>query len=186
MSLGLGMNQDNPIGLTHGQVILLPYTPAWERLFEGERAALQAALGGLALNIQHVGSTAIPGMVAKPILDIAIAVRDFEDGLACVVPLEKLGYEYRGVVGVISRHYFSKGEPRTHHIHMYAISSPDWENQLLFRDYLRAHPDWARAYADLKQEMAQRYSQDREAYMLAKGPFIQEILRLARGECSDP
>ena len=174
------------IGLERDVVRLVPYTAEWKRLFEEEKACLQAAIGPYVLDIQHVGSTAIPGMVAKPILDIAIAVRDFEDGLACVVPLEKLGYEYRGVVGVISRHYFSKGEPRTHHIHMYAIDSPDWENQLLFRDYLRAHPDWARAYADLKQEMAQRYSQDREAYMLAKGPFIQEILRLARGECSDP
>jgi GrpB-like predicted nucleotidyltransferase (UPF0157 family) len=179
------MNENNPIGLAHGQVRLRPYASEWALLFEQERAALQAALGPLALDIQHVGSTAIPGMVAKPILDIAIAIRDFEDGPMCVGPLEMLGYEYRGVVGVLSRHYFSKGEPRTHHIHMYAVSSPDWENQLLFRDYLRAHRHWTRAYAELKQDLAQRFPQDREAYMVAKGPFIQEVLRLARGEGSD-
>jgi len=171
---------DDSIGLPHGQVRLQPYTPAWERLFEQERAALQAALGALVLDIRHVGSTAIPGMIARPILDIAIAVRKSEDGPACVPPLEAMGYVYRGVVGVASRHYFVKGEPRTHHVHMYAVSSPDWENQLLFRDTIRAHPDWASAYADLKQNLAQRHPQDRETYLLAKGSFIQQVLQLAQ------
>jgi GrpB-like predicted nucleotidyltransferase (UPF0157 family) len=173
------MTDRDSIGLQQGVVALCPYTIAWKRLFEEERATLKASLGDQILDIQHIGSTSIPGMVAKPILDIAIAVNDFEEARACIAPIEGLGYEYRGELGMPRRHYFVKGDPRTHHIHMVEINSQDWVNQLLFRDYLTRHPHSAQAYADLKIELAGRFPKDREAYLEAKAPFIQKILELA-------
>lgn len=170
------------IGLHQGRVSLLPYHPAWQDLFEQERDILRASLGDLVLEVQHVGSTSIPGMVAKPILDIAIAVRDFDEAKACVAPIEQLGYLYRGELGIPRRHYFVKGEPRTHHIHMLEITSQEWKNHLLFRDILTRDPQKARAYANLKIELAQRFPNDRGAYTDAKAPLIQQILRLCAAE----
>jgi GrpB-like predicted nucleotidyltransferase (UPF0157 family) len=178
------MTDSVSIGLPKGMVALFSYNIAWKRLFEEERAILQASLGDHILDIQHVGSTSIPGMVAKPILDIAIAVTDFEDAKVCIDPIEGLGYQYKGEFGIPRRHYFVKGDPRTHHIHMVEITSQGWENQLLFRDYLTGHPQSAQEYANLKIEMAQQFPKDRESYLGAKAPFIQHILQLARSEMS--
>lgn len=168
------------VGLLKGTVMLLPYTLAWKRLFEDEKAILQAGLGAHIMDIQHVGSTSIPGMVAKPIIDIAIAVKDFEEAKICIDPIGHLGYHYRGELGIPRRHYFVKGDPRTHHIHMVEITSQDWVNQLLFRDYLTQHPESSQEYADLKIDLTQQYPKDRESYLKAKAPFIQHILKLAR------
>ncbi len=168
------------IGLKRGMVELLPYTAEWRRLFEEENARLRAAVGSYVLDIQHVGSTAIPGMTAKPIIDIGIAVMDFEEAQVCISPIEQLGYEYRGEQGVPRRHYFVKGDPRTHHIHMNEIGSRDWKDQLFFRDYLIQHPDLAREYAELKNELARRFPTDREAYLEGKAPFVDRVLRMAR------
>jgi len=176
------MTDSASIGLPSGVVALTPYTLAWKRLFEEERVILQAGLGDHILDIQHVGSTSIPGMLAKPIIDIAIAVRDFEDARVCIDPIELLGYQYRGEFGIPLRHYFVKGDPRTHHIHMVEVTSQAWVNQLLFRDYLTRHPQSAQEYANLKVELVQRYPKDRQAYMDAKAPFIQHILQLASSE----
>ena len=168
------------VGLQRGIVKLAPYAAEWKRLFEEEKALLQTVIGQYVLDIQHVGSTAIPGMVAKPIIDISIAVASFEEARVCVQPIEQLGYEYRGEHGIPRRHYFAKGNPRTHHIHMNEIDSRDWENQVLFRDYLIQHPGLAEEYAALKAELAQRYPTDREAYLEGKAPFIEGVLEMAR------
>ena len=168
------------IGLPRGVVKLAPYTAEWGRLFEEEKALLQAAIGRYVLDIQHVGSTAIPGMVAKPIIDIGIAVVSFEEASVCIQPIEQLGYEYRGEQGIPRRHFFVRGNPRTRHIHVNEIDSRDWENQVLFRDYLIQHPRWAEEYAGLKAELAQRYPADRGAYLDGKAPFIERVLERAR------
>ena len=168
------------IGLERDRVRLAPYTPKWRRLFEEEKARLQAAIGPYVLDIQHVGSTSIPGMIAKPIIDIGVSVTSFEGARVCIQPVEQLGYEYRGEFGIPLRHYFVKGDPRTHHLHMHELGSPDWENQVLFRDYLIQHPDLAEEYAALKMDLAQRYPTDREAYLEAKAPFIQRVMGMAR------
>jgi len=170
------------IGLPRGAVRLIPYIPEWARLFEEEKALLEAAIGDEVLDIQHVGSTSIPGMIAKPILDIGIAVRDYEEARVCIRPVEQLGYEYRGELGISRRHYFVKGEPRTHHIHMNERDSRDWENQVLFRDYLIHHPEQAEQYAALKRELAETYPRDREAYLEGKASFIEGVLERARKE----
>ena len=168
------------IGLERGVVRLAPYTAEWRRLFEAEKALLQAAIGPHVLDIQHVGSTAIPGMVAKPIIDIGIAVTSFEGARVCIQPIEQLGYEYRGEHGIPRRHFFVKGEARTHHLHMNEINSREWQNQVLFRDYMMQHSGLADEYATLKAQLAQRYRTDREAYLDGKAPFIERVLEMAR------
>jgi GrpB-like predicted nucleotidyltransferase (UPF0157 family) len=170
------------VGLEKDTVRLLPYTNEWKRLFEEEKSLLQTAVGIFGLDIQHVGSTSISGMLAKPILDIAIAVRNFEKAHVCIKPIEQLGYEYRGEDGIPRRHFFVKGNPRTHHIHMNELGSRDWNNQMIFRDYLVRHPKIAKEYAELKTELAKRYPTDRQSYLYSKSPFIERILQLAGSE----
>ncbi len=168
------------LGLEQGVVKLAPYTPEWLRYFELEKASLQAVLGDTILDIQHVGSTSIAGMLAKPIIDIAIAVADFEQAKTCVPLVESLGYKYKGEFGIPRRHYFVKGNPRLFHLHMNEVDSCEWQNTLLFRDYLRNHPDVAEEYAQLKQRLARRYPHDREAYLEGKSAFIKDVLTKGR------
>jgi GrpB-like predicted nucleotidyltransferase (UPF0157 family) len=159
---------------------LVPYTPAWKGYFEREKATLQVVLGTKILDIQHIGSTSIPGMIAKPIIDIAIAVVDFDEAKVCIPLVESLGYEYKGEFGIPRRHYFVKGDPRLFHIHMSEASGAEWENTLLFRDYLCNHPDMAEEYAQLKQQLAKKHPQDRQAYLDGKTAFVEKVLCLAR------
>ena len=167
------------IGLESGVVKLAAYSAEWKRVFELERASLQAAVGSYALDIQHVGSTSIPGMLAKPIIDIAIAVNDFDEARVCIRPVEGLGYEYRGEFGIPRRHYFAKGDPRIFHLHVVEINSLEWQILLLFRDYLCQHPDVAIEYAELKAQLASRYPNDRMAYLDGKAAFIERVLQMA-------
>jgi len=171
----------NPIlGLERGTVRLVPYTPAWAALFEEEKARLSRALGEWALDIQHVGSTAIPGGVAKPIIDIGIAVADFDRAYACVPLVVDMGYEYQGENGIPRRHYFVRRNPATtHHIHMFEQESRNWQDHILFRDYLRNHPAAVIEYTELKIRLAEKFPTDREAYTNGKGEFISRILALA-------
>lgn len=168
------------IGLEKGIVKLSPYTEEWKLLFEKEKANLQTVVGSYILDVQHVGSTSIPGMLAKPIIDIAIAVANFEEAKVCIGPIETLGYEYKGEFGIPHRHYFVKGDPRIFHIHMSEITDLQWQNLLLFRDYLCQHPDVANEYAELKMQLASKYPQDRSAYLDGKASFIASVIQLAR------
>lgn len=168
------------LGLEPDVVKLYPHDGGWRCLFETEKKKLQSTIGEFVLDIQHVGSTAIPGIPAKPIIDIAIAVHNFEEAEICIAPIERLGYVYRGENGIARRHYFRKGEPRTHHLHLMEASSRNWENQILFRDYLRQHPAAAHDYAALKNKLARLHRKNRQEYTLQKAPYIEEILRLAR------
>jgi GrpB-like predicted nucleotidyltransferase (UPF0157 family) len=174
------------IGLERDTVRLTPYQADWAHLYAAEKARLQGAVGEHVLDIQHVGSTAISDIVAKPILDIAVAVCSFEAAYVCVAPIEALGYEYVGENGIPRRHYFVRRDPETGqtlvHLHMNELGGPDWENQILFRDYLLAHPEAAAEYAVLKRDLAAQFPRDREAYTDGKAPFIEHILRLARAE----
>ena len=170
------------IGLERGVVRLQPYTSEWARLFEEEAARLQAAIGRYVLDIQHVGSTSIPGMVAKPIIDIGIAVADFDEARVCTEPIEDLGYTFRGELGIPRRHYFRKGDPRTHHIHMNEITSEAWQHHIGFRDLLISRPALAAEYAALKLKLARRFPTDREAYLAGKAPFIERALELVSAD----
>lgn len=167
------------LGLARGNVALQPYSAEWPTLFQTEAMQLQAAIGSHVLDIQHVGSTAIPGIPAKPILDIAVAVANLEAAVLCVQPLVALGYLYHGEAGVPGRYFFTKGDPRTCHLHMNAITSVDWRQQIAFRDYLRQHPAEAQAYAALKLRLADLFATDRSAYTASKAAFIADILQKA-------
>jgi GrpB-like predicted nucleotidyltransferase (UPF0157 family) len=170
------MHDHTVIGLEKGVVRLEPYTPEWKRIFEAEKAALHEKLGSMVSDIQHVGSTSIPGMPAKPIIDIAIGVADFYEARRCISLIEAQGYEYRGEFGIPKRHYFSKGDPRTFHIHMLEIGSQNWNDLLLFRDTLSTHSEMAAEYASLKRRLASRFPRDREAYLEGKAEFIKKLL----------
>jgi len=161
-------------------IVLAPYDPAWPSRFAAARAEILSACGGLVIEVHHIGSTAIPGASAKPVIDMMPVVRRFEDGAACVAPLQVLGYQSRGEHGIAGRYYFVRGTPRSHQLHLFAADHPEVERHLLFRDYLRAHPDERVAYERLKRGLAAKFGDDRQAYAAAKTPFCDRIDHLAR------
>lgn len=171
------------LGLEKGVVRLLSHDEQWHKLFAEEQARIANAAGEFVVSIEHIGSTSICGIAAKPILDIAIAVKDKASGNLAIAPLENLGYVFRGENGIAGRFYFVKGaaEGRTHHLHMYVSGSEELENHLAFRDYLRQNPEAAAEYDRLKKDLAERFSNDRDAYLDGKAAFVEGILKIARG-----
>lgn len=170
-----------PLGLESGVVRLVPYNPAWLRLFIVERSRIEAAVGraGIDLKIEHTGSTSIPGVCAKPILDILAGASDTRTLQRAIDALQSAEYQYRGEQGIPGRHFFRRGEPRQYHVHLTMIASEFWRDHLAFRDYLRTHRDTAAAYGALKQALAERYPRDRESYIEAKTGFVEDVLRKA-------
>jgi GrpB-like predicted nucleotidyltransferase (UPF0157 family) len=153
-------------------------------MYEEERDLILRAAGDLVIAIEHIGSTAVLNLGGKPIIDIMPAVGRLEDAELCVEPLEAIGYEYVPEYNEIipERRYFHKGPPegRTHHLHMVERTSEFWERHLLFRDWLRTHPEDAEEYYRLKQELADRFDRDRDGYTDAKTSFIEAIVAKAR------
>lgn len=165
------------------EVILADYDPAWPARFETQRAALMTALdycteGGVVYDIEHVGSTAVPGLAAKPCLDILIDAHPLPLTPEKLGALAALGYGHRGENGLPGRHYFVKG-PHQVHLHVVSREGSHWARLLIFRDYLRANVGARERYADLKQTLAERFPDDRAAYSEGKGPFIAEMEREA-------
>lgn len=167
------------LGLASGHVALARAHDAWAAEFVEERARILAAIGRQVVGVEHVGSTSIPQVPAKPILDIMVGVEDFEEARRCVAPMVALGYAYRGENGIPRRHYFVKGDPRTHHVHMVEARSEDWRLALRFRDLLRTRPEVAREYAHEKERLAKLHSGDREGYQRGKGKMVEKILSSA-------
>jgi GrpB-like predicted nucleotidyltransferase (UPF0157 family) len=161
-------------------IVLVPHDPTWLAGFATARAEMMAICKGLMLEVHHVGSTSIPGIIAKPIIDMIPILARREDGLACIAPMQALGYVYRGERGIAGRHLFVRGDPRSHNVHVFAHDHPEVERHLLFRDYLRAHPEDRDAYADLKRSLAEKFRDDLREYAEAKTPFCDRIDRLAR------
>jgi GrpB-like predicted nucleotidyltransferase (UPF0157 family) len=174
------------LGLARGTVRLAPYDPAWHRLFLAEAARLRAALGDRVLAIEHVGSTSIPGMDAKPVLDMMAAVPSLAEADRLVPLVEALGYEPRPDPEIPERRFFVRGRTtrRTHHFSLAEPTSAYWRDTLLFRDWLRAHPEAAEEYRALKHALAARHTADREKYTAGKGAFVHAVLARARAEHS--
>lgn len=171
------------VGLERGAVELYEYDPGWQDLFEQEKKELLRAFPDRILEIEHIGSTSIPGMVAKPIIDMNVAVASLDDVADFIEKLPDLGYEYMPERRFNDRHFFPKGsrKRRTHHVNLVEITSvTGWADMLLFRDYLRSHCDAREAYTDLKQDLAGRYANDRDKYTKAKSEFVQKILEHAK------
>ena len=169
------------IGLARGTVRLALYSEEWPRLFEDEAALLHSLMGEEAQHIEHVGSTAICGMPAKPIIDLVVIVNTLAEASNWIPKLEALGYEYRDDTGVPDRLFFAKGprSRRTHHLSLTEMSSKFYKEKLLFRDYLRKHRDAFDEYLRLKEQLAVDHPNDREAYTSGKREFVEQILRLA-------
>jgi len=159
-------------------VHIVPYDTSWPDQFGQERRLLCGMIGDwINGGIEHVGSTAVPGLDAKPVIDVMAGVLSLEASRDAIRVLERNGYsyaEYRTDV----MHWFCKPSPafRTHHLHLVPYNSPLWKERLAFRDYLRAHSEVAREYAELKYKLAEQYRFDREAYTEAKSEFIQRVL----------
>jgi GrpB-like predicted nucleotidyltransferase (UPF0157 family) len=160
---------------------IVPYDESWPSRFEQERAILDRVIRGWVVGaIEHVGSTAVPGLAAKPVIDIMVGVESLEASRAAIPVLSKIEYcyfPYRPDV----MHWFCKPSPslRTHHLHLIPFQSRLWLERLAFCDYLRRHADVAAEYAELKRHLAAQHRLDREAYTDAKTPFVERILKLA-------
>jgi GrpB-like predicted nucleotidyltransferase (UPF0157 family) len=157
---------------------IVAYDPEWPARFEEEQSALAAAIGDFATDgIHHVGSTAVPGLDVKPIVDILVGIESLDASRPAFGPLARLGYMYAPYLAD-QMHWFCKPHPsrRTHHLHLAPVSDQRYSDELEFRDQLRASPDLAQRYADLKRSLARRFEHDREDYTQAKGAFINEIL----------
>jgi GrpB-like predicted nucleotidyltransferase (UPF0157 family) len=158
---------------------VVPYDPAWPAQFDRERDLLGQAIGSWTVgDVHHVGSTAVPGLDAKPIVDILVGVEDLETSRACFEPLAGLGYLHAPYLPE-EMHWFCKPDPsrRTHHLHLVPYDSSRYRDELAFRDLLRSSPEKAHEYAELKHRLAARFEHDREGYTDAKADFIQRALR---------
>lgn len=161
-------------------VIIAAYDPRWPELFSELGTALREALGETAMRIDHIGSTAVPGLDAKPVIDIQISVASFEPLDAYRVPIESLGFVHRADNPDLTKRYFREvpGKRRTH-IHVRRAGSWAEQSVLLFRDYMRTHEEDARRYAEMKRRLADQYGDDRYGYTDAKAPFIWETMARA-------
>ena len=168
-------------------ITIVPYDPTWPALFEAERARIAAALGGIARRIEHNGSTAVPGLAAKPIIDIQISVERLRPLTAYAPALEALGYVHLSHADDAFAPFFFRPAawPHTHHVHVVEAGGAEEARTLAFRDALRAHPALAREYAALKHELAARFggadAASREAYATAKSAFIEGVIERSLG-----
>lgn len=161
------------------RMVLLPHDPAWRDWFRAESIRIGEALPELALRIEHIGSTSVPDLIAKPIVDIAIITRTIGDAERCAPPLTALGYEYRGQHGDdLLRRYLvlEQGGRRVAQLHVWAEESPSWREALRFRDLLRTRAELRAAYAAEKLRVAEAVGWDKAEYSIRKGPFIEAML----------
>jgi GrpB-like predicted nucleotidyltransferase (UPF0157 family) len=160
------------------KVEVVPHNPQWPDAFEAEAKQVAAALGESVVAIHHIGSTAIPNIYAKPVIDLLIEVKDITEVDGRGSAMESLGYEVMGEYGIAGRRYFRKDNQegiRTHNIHAFEAGSAEVERHLAFRDYLIAHPRDAERYSELKRALAEEHPQSMERYMDGKDGFIKEI-----------
>lgn len=170
------------IGLEMGTVRIVPHDPAWSKAFEAERKALQGVLGPLPSDptIEHVGSTAVQGLAAKPIVDIAIGFHSLGDVRRGLTLLVRSGRRYVKGANQPGMLFMASGEEpgrRTFHYHLVLQGTPAWRKLLVFRDYLRRHPGAAKEYGDLKARLAERYPRSRQDYMAHKRPVLRALMQ---------
>lgn len=162
-------------------IVVVPYDPRWPRRFEEEADRLRGALGPVLLDVAHVGSTAVPGLAAKPLIDIMLVVTDLDELDRRNPALEALGYTPEGALFVPRSRFFSRGVPeaRTHHLHAYPEGHPEIDRHLDLRDFLRCHEPEARRYASLKARLAEDFRDDLPAYSEGKTPMLTTLIERA-------
>jgi GrpB-like predicted nucleotidyltransferase (UPF0157 family) len=160
-----------------GRIVeVIEYDDAWPEMFRSEEVVVRRALGDNVLEVHHIGSTAVPGMWAKPVIDILVVVRsigevDHQDRLMAAA-----GYEAKGEYGIKGRRFFTKGgDRRSHHVHVFEKGSPEIRRHLDLRDFMIAHPERAARYSQLKQDLAAKFRNDIDGYCDGKDPFIKAI-----------
>lgn len=155
---------------------LVDSDPRWPELFTFEAARIADALGPLARAIEHYGSTSVPQLAAKPILDILIGTEEFGDPDPFTIRLEPVGYEYAHWAGVPGHQVFGRGHPRTHLLHVVRFDDAEWRQALRFRDRLRSDVNLRNAYSHLKRELAAKYPDDKPRYTEEKTSFIEAVV----------
>ena len=167
------------LGLKHGLNLLVDYDPRWPAAYAAAKERILAALGDLVVAIEHYGSTSIPGLRAKPIIDILVGIHTQAEWIACKAPLEALGYDYAEHAGVPDHFIFGRGRDRserTHLVHVIEYGSRTWRDSLAFRDTLRASPALAAQYQALKEQAIAQIPEGRSAYTDLKGPFVAAVV----------
>ncbi|WP_042196650.1 GrpB family protein [Paenibacillus camerounensis] len=165
------------------ELIVVDYDPGWTGVFVELREFVLPVLEDIIVSIEHVGSTSVPGLAAKPIIDMDIVVPAQKDVSLAIQRLATLGYVHEGDLGIKGREAFI---PPTdviwHHLYVCTVDSAEYKRHILFRDYMRGHPETAKRYSDLKIELAERFKKDRAGYSNAKSYFVSEILQRASGK----
>ena len=159
-------------------IVVVDYDPAWPEHFEKLRSRLWPVVRDIAVSIEHVGSTAVPGLAAKPIIDMSVVVPSQQEVLLSIERLATLGYQHRGNLGIEGREAFMPptGWP-AHHLYVCTQDSLGLRNHLSVRDYLRTHPETARAYGELKKRLAAAFPNDINSYVDGKTDMLMNILR---------
>jgi len=181
------------IGLKKGTVKLVPHNPKWSELFEQEKQLLKNTFGDIIIAVEHIRSTTIPGIPAKPIIDMNIGVESLEIAWEMKEKFEKLGYVHRPFVPGHTKEklkwqelYIKGPEAKhTHYAHVTVYGNNYWKNNLLFRNYIRKNPARAKQYTELKKELAEKYADDRGTYTKNKEQFINDTLEIARKETNN-
>ena len=174
-----------PEAVTTGPPVRIDaYDPRWASMFEEARAEILSRCGALVVGVEHIGSTSVPGLAAKPIIDIMAGVEALDDAPALIESLAAIGFEFVPKNDFPGRRFFRRGlrGAGTHHLHVVEHGGWEWRRHLLFRDHLRAHPERAADYERLKRELAARHGPDRGAYTDAKTPFIESVVERALAE----
>ena len=162
-------------------VVVLPYDEAWKKDFEDIKAELMQVLEGLVLSIEHVGSTSVPGLASKPIIDIDVVIEDQGCFEKVKLALETIGYHHEGDLGIPGREAFKyegKDHLRKHHLYVCSKDAGELKRHISFRDYLRSHPEAVEEYSRVKEEGAKLYPYDIDSYIEHKSPFIEGIYQL--------
>lgn len=172
------------IGLKRGAVELSDYKSEWKQLYHIEEKIILSKIKKYVVDIQHIGSTAISNIISKPIIDILIGIKDFKELPNIIKILEESGYIYRPEASNNERCFFVRGteNSRTHHIHIVQWNSEEWNNKILFRDYLINHDEVAKEYCNLKKMLAEKYKYDRNNYTDGKSNFIKNVIIKAKKE----
>lgn len=166
--IGTAMAIDDP-------VVVVPYDPSWPDVFEAEANKLRSGLGSAVVDVHHIGSTAVPGMAAKPIIDILVVVRDIVDAPLVMKAMESSGFTCYGDFGVPGRKFYRREGIPPLHVHLFSDGHPSIERDLNFRDILRRETRIANEYAEVKIELVGKFHGDRPSYSRAKEEFIARI-----------
>ncbi|MDO4394396.1 MAG: GrpB family protein [Mycoplasmatota bacterium] len=175
------------MALKRGIVELVDYDEKWNEEYETEEELLKSVLADRIIEIHHIGSTSIKGLKAKPVIDILVVIKSLGEIPEIETMLKSYDYENRGQQGVSDRYFFVKGpeDARSHYVHFVEPNSNTYYNQVYFKKYLVEHPEYIKKYCDLKQELANKYADERPKYTKGKNDFITNVIKLAKEEYDD-